>query len=914
MAPKSKLQLDLIHISELLEQLNRNGLARNEEIQVEILKIIDAYPERERGELINHVLPRNYEGNNSEITHPLICHLTTPDFFLTLMERGGLPTLEFSLYTSALATACTRFDAQAIRRILEKIEPERQPLACAQVIEGITMRHKRGLAEYISITDVLSDAQIQLAHSSNQKNALMMALKSGDLAFLAHCKQLPFNYHETDARGRSTLFYAIDNEDQMLVGKCLSDGVQVTEKDLTAAVTANNFDLAQLLLQQFNPEAKINGAELVLITLHYDNDDMRHALLQHNAIRFDPVEAAYIIAVFDPDVLAAYLEQLRRMKIDASSISKQIQAYNDGNMSRIELIAHLLEMGAPQTDKAMLYAFQSKDLDLIALYGNRSSDSPKEDFEFQQALQTAFMSFDADVIQSFFDAHPKLDKTGHSNLKPIIALPVDFEGSTFVSKLYQAICESGCTPVLIPHDRWHAFIRTPGIMDYFDGVAVGGSARADYPFNAHFTGQAWSDTSDSNLPNVRDRFLGLADAGPPISDTELDTILKHHMFIAEDIQVDGDYDVSYGNANEIEMILFALKAQKPLMTMCGGTQLMALTNGGALAPAYEHMTYSEDDIAHGVALDTTSRAYEIAQTEEIAANSHHNYQVKEVPGGYMMTGQATSLDGRMLSEGTEIIEPSTDYTSSVHLSFQFHPEDFAIQKDAAAPVNEISRGFLRSFAVECEKNRYREKYQAEFIERARQAVESYGKEFTPSQAALVANRRVALHRQIQRESRRASGAMLTPSEVKAHRQQDRQDSKKETAFLRVLTEVLEIELKGNTDAIKDYVTLGLTTLHHDHMTMGAHAVVESSLPRLDMSDALAGDLSISCQTLLDTLEKAFDELNITTKNEQERITKRLCEVSSGKASDSHAFFYEIESLKNEIREIITPGYDFEGPR
>ena len=128
---------------------------------------------------------------------------------------------------------------------------------------------------------------------------------------------------------------------------------------------------------------------------------------------------------------------------------------------------------------------------------------------------------------------------------------------------------------------------------------------------------------------------------------------------------------------EIELLKNALKANKPVLGICRGTQLINIALGGTLYAHIPgqfktdiiHNTPEEKDrdcLVHEVELDPNSKIGRITGQNRITVNSFHHQAIRTVAPGLRVTARAT--DG--LIEAVEL----PDEPFGV-IGVQWHPED-----------------------------------------------------------------------------------------------------------------------------------------------------------------------------------------------------------------------------------------------
>ncbi len=130
----------------------------------------------------------------------------------------------------------------------------------------------------------------------------------------------------------------------------------------------------------------------------------------------------------------------------------------------------------------------------------------------------------------------------------------------------------------------------------------------------------------------------------------------------------------------------ALKADKPVLGICGGQQLLNVVLGGTLIQhipdevpnALKHeQPNPRTEPGHKVAIAPGSLLHRITQSDELAVNSAHHQAVKDVAPGMVI--DATAPDG--------VIEGIEDPRQRFCIGVQWHPE------------YELSEGDKRLFAA-----------------------------------------------------------------------------------------------------------------------------------------------------------------------------------------------------------------------
>lgn len=141
-----------------------------------------------------------------------------------------------------------------------------------------------------------------------------------------------------------------------------------------------------------------------------------------------------------------------------------------------------------------------------------------------------------------------------------------------------------------------------------------------------------------------------------------------------------DYSIRR-DEQEITLLKWAIKDQKPVLAICRGMQLLNVAFGGTLYQdiandlplAHEHNASDANQniefIAHRLEIKAGSRLSHILETESISSNSHHHQAIKSLGSGLVVT--AYSEDG--LIEAVEM--PGQLFVIGV----QAHPEALTTQ-------------------------------------------------------------------------------------------------------------------------------------------------------------------------------------------------------------------------------------------
>lgn len=185
-----------------------------------------------------------------------------------------------------------------------------------------------------------------------------------------------------------------------------------------------------------------------------------------------------------------------------------------------------------------------------------------------------------------------------------------------------AVAEAGGLPVLLPHET----DAVPGYAQVLDALIVSGG---------HF--------------DVDPALYGAAERHPAVTTKDRRT------------------------AFELALLRAMLDADRPVLGICGGQQLLHVVLGGTLIQhipdavpgALPHERAGPPDAAaHAVRIHVGTRLHAIVGTEALAVNSTHHQAVDHVPAG--VTVNATAPDG--VIEGIEVSD------RRFCLGVQWHPE------------------------------------------------------------------------------------------------------------------------------------------------------------------------------------------------------------------------------------------------
>ena len=148
------------------------------------------------------------------------------------------------------------------------------------------------------------------------------------------------------------------------------------------------------------------------------------------------------------------------------------------------------------------------------------------------------------------------------------------------------------------------------------------------------------------------------------------------------------------DALEMALVRHALSADKPILAICRGIQVLNVALGGTLythiqdqrAQSLKHDWFPDfprDKLAHGVRLSPGSILHQIYDAEEIRVNSLHHQGLAEVGEGLRVTGLAPDD----LVEGVEF--EGTSFAVGV----QWHPE--------CLPDDAGSQALFKAFVQAC---------------------------------------------------------------------------------------------------------------------------------------------------------------------------------------------------------------------
>ncbi|HVA12194.1 MAG TPA: gamma-glutamyl-gamma-aminobutyrate hydrolase family protein [Stellaceae bacterium] len=216
--------------------------------------------------------------------------------------------------------------------------------------------------------------------------------------------------------------------------------------------------------------------------------------------------------------------------------------------------------------------------------------------------------------------------------QPVIGLTLDSEPPGGYSKTHpwyalrenycSAVSAAGGLPILLPHEPEHA----QAYLGLISGLVVTGGAF-----------------------DVDPALFGAAS--------------RHASVTTKDRRTRFEFAITQG----------ALQADKPVLGICGGQQLLNVVLGGTLiqhipdevpnALAHEQPN-PRTEPGHKVAIAQGSLLHRITQSDELAVNSAHHQAVKDVAPGMVI--DATAPDG--------VIEGIEDPRQRFCIGVQWHPE------------------------------------------------------------------------------------------------------------------------------------------------------------------------------------------------------------------------------------------------
>lgn len=150
---------------------------------------------------------------------------------------------------------------------------------------------------------------------------------------------------------------------------------------------------------------------------------------------------------------------------------------------------------------------------------------------------------------------------------------------------------------------------------------------------------------------------------------------------------EGDDSVNDRTKAYQEMIRYAQEFRLPLLGICAGIQLLAVSFSSLLIQKVDGHSCSGIDEAHSIRIQAGSLLADIVGPKELVVNSRHNEAVNPNILGDELRITAMSEDG--VVEAIEMVEPWCEFV----LGVQFHPENLAIREmpDARKFSNDLSR-------------------------------------------------------------------------------------------------------------------------------------------------------------------------------------------------------------------------------
>ncbi|WP_432354473.1 gamma-glutamyl-gamma-aminobutyrate hydrolase family protein [Sporosarcina sp. A2] len=146
--------------------------------------------------------------------------------------------------------------------------------------------------------------------------------------------------------------------------------------------------------------------------------------------------------------------------------------------------------------------------------------------------------------------------------------------------------------------------------------------------------------------------------------------------------------------NEMELVRAFLQADKPVLGICRGHQVLNVVQGGTMyqdihtqieGNVLQHIQRARrDHLSHRVQILDDSKLSKIYGTSSILVNSYHHQAVKEVGDSLKVCG--TSSDG--------IVEAIVSEKHNFVVGVQWHPEDTACSGDA--PSKKLFAAFVEA--------------------------------------------------------------------------------------------------------------------------------------------------------------------------------------------------------------------------
>ncbi|MBD7909040.1 gamma-glutamyl-gamma-aminobutyrate hydrolase family protein [Sporosarcina gallistercoris] len=146
--------------------------------------------------------------------------------------------------------------------------------------------------------------------------------------------------------------------------------------------------------------------------------------------------------------------------------------------------------------------------------------------------------------------------------------------------------------------------------------------------------------------------------------------------------------------NEMELVRAFLQADKPVLGICRGHQVLNVAQGGTMyqdihalmdGDILQHVQNARrDHLSHRVELVENSKISTIFGTTNILVNSFHHQAVKDVSDGFTVGG--TASDG--------VIEAIESEKHKFVIGVQWHPENTACAGDV--PSNRLFNAFVEA--------------------------------------------------------------------------------------------------------------------------------------------------------------------------------------------------------------------------
>ncbi|WP_025785940.1 gamma-glutamyl-gamma-aminobutyrate hydrolase family protein [Sporosarcina sp. D27] len=146
--------------------------------------------------------------------------------------------------------------------------------------------------------------------------------------------------------------------------------------------------------------------------------------------------------------------------------------------------------------------------------------------------------------------------------------------------------------------------------------------------------------------------------------------------------------------NEMELVRAFLQADKPVLGICRGHQVLNVAQGGTLyqdihaqieGDVLQHVQKARrEHLSHRVKLVDDTKLSNIFETSSILVNSFHHQAVKEVGDSFIVCG--TSSDG--------VIEAIMSERHKFVIGVQWHPENTACAGDG--PSKKLFEAFVKA--------------------------------------------------------------------------------------------------------------------------------------------------------------------------------------------------------------------------